>query len=154
MEMNFCERWFRQKKMIIGPMNIEKAKKLDQKGKPYTVIIGSSENPEFFIEVNKGFYGVSFLDDLKREYLLYNFEEITEGMLFLKEAIHREFDGKKDPVISGTVYRFSPDGTVKIEKSKAPFEKAEMFEKKTDVSKNWEKKPEFGKYENLIKKER
>jgi hypothetical protein len=154
MEVSFCEGWFRHHKKIVGPMTEKKAKELEKKGKPYTVIIGKPDHPKCFIEINLGCYGVSFLDEYKREYLSYSFDESGNNMLFLDEVISREFEGTSDTVLSGTVYWFSPDGTVKIEKSQAPFQKAELIESKTDVSKNWEKKPEFGKYESLIREER
>ncbi len=42
------------------------AKRLDQAGKPHTVIIGNPEAPFAFIERSSGFYGVNFLDELTR----------------------------------------------------------------------------------------
>jgi len=152
--ITFCERWFRRKKRIIGPIKVEDALKLEKEGNPYTVIIGNPQHPDCFIEINSGSYGVSFLDEFKRDYFRYTFKEESNGMLFLYETIFREYNGESDSILTGTIYWFSPDGKVKIEKSKAPFKKAELIEKETDVSKNWEKKPEFGKYDNLIKKER
>jgi len=154
MDVSFCDKWFRYQKKIIGPLSWKKAKKMDEKGKSYTVIIGNQMHPYCFIEVGLGCYGVRFLDEMKREYLSYTFEEQEDGMLFLIEAIYRKFDGESDTVTNGEVYWFSTDGTVKIDKSKPTSEKAVILEKKADVSKNWEKKPEFGKYENLIKKDR
>lgn len=65
------------------------------------------------LEVNKGFYGVSFFDEKKREYLLYNFEEV-EGRLFLKEAIHRDYAGDSVKPSAATAYRFKIDGSVTI----------------------------------------
>jgi len=154
MEVSYCEGWFRHFKKISGLLSEEEAKNREKNGEVYTVIIGDHENPFCFIEINKGFYGVSFLDDYKREFLSYNFDEQENGLLFLKEAINTEFEGNSDNMLKNTAYWFTPDGNVKIGESKPPFQKVEVIEKKADVSRNWEKKPEFGKYENLIKKDR
>ena len=154
MEISYCEGWFRHQKKVVGPMTEKKAKELDKKGKPYTVIIGKPDHPKCFIEINLGCYGVSFLDEFKREYLSYTFDNKEGGLLFLDEAVYTEYEGNTDNMLTNTVYWFSPDGNVSIEKSKAPFDKAELTESKTDVSKNWEKKPEFVKYESLIREDR
>ena len=154
MEVSFCEKWFRHRKKIIGPLNREKAKEFDKNKKSYTALIGNPMQPHCFIEINLGCYGVNFLDKHKRVYLSYSFEEQENEMLFLIEAVYIEYEGNTDNMLTHTNYWFSPDGIVKIGKSEPPFQKVEVTEKKIDVVNNWEKKPEFGNYENLIKKER
>jgi hypothetical protein len=151
MEINFCEGWFRAHKTITGLMSFEKAKKLDLKGKPYTVIVGNQNNPYCFIEIGFGNYGVNFLDTLKRVYLSYGFLKKENGMLFLSEVINKEFDGNTDNISSKEIYWFKPDGKFTYGIAHPPFEKIELKEKIVDVNKNWEKKPEFGKYDSLLK---
>jgi hypothetical protein len=154
MEVSYCEGWFRHFKKITGLLSEEEAKTREKNREVYTVIIGDHKHPFGFIEINKGFYGVGFLDDYIREYLNYIFVEQMNGLLFLNEVKYTEFEGNTDNILKNTYYWFTPDGNVKIGKSKPPFQKVEVIEKKVDVSRNWEKKPEFGKYENLIKKDR
>lgn len=150
----YYERWHRYAKEAVGPLSIDEAKRLEAAGEPHTVIIGDPEHPRCFIEVSEGCYGVSFLDDRKREHLMYTFEDTGDGKLFLKEALNREFEGSTDEVARGTTYRFSADGRVQIEKAERPFKQATRTETQADVSKNWEPKPSFGEYSRLVRKDR
>ncbi len=150
----YYEGWHRYAKEAVGPLSAEEAKRLETTGEPYTVVVGDPQQPHCFIEVSERCYGVSFLDDLKREHLMYTFEDTGDGKLFLKEALNRDFEGGTDEVARGTTYRFSADGRVQIEKAEKPFRQATVTETQADVSKNWEPKPNFGDYSRLIRKDR
>lgn len=152
--VTYWEGWHRYSKEPVGQLDKEQARRLDANGKPYTIVLGDPIDPQSFIEVNHNCYGVSFLDEQNREYLMYTFEEVETDRLFLMEIIHREFEGVTDNILRGVVYRFSTDGKVSIERSEAPFRRATITEDQVDVSKNWETKPIFGKYSALIRVER
>lgn len=154
MRVSYCERWARHHKEMVNEMSSQEAERLHRDGGLYTAVFGEPARPDCFVEVNRDFYGVSFLDGLGREYLMYTFEETGPESLFLKEAIYREFKGDSDAVLRGTAYRFSVDGSVSIEKSEEPFKRSELTRGETDVRRNWMKKPAFGDYDELIKKER
>jgi hypothetical protein len=150
----YYEGWFRHAKKAVGPLRTDEAQRLDSTGEPYAVVIGDQDQPECFIEVSRGTYGVSFLDPLKREHLMYTFEDAGDGRVFLKEAVYREFDGESDTVAKATIYRFSRDGHVQVEKGEKPFRKAAVSDGAADVSRNWEPKPVFGEYRQIIRRER
>jgi hypothetical protein len=152
--MSYFERWHRHYAEAAGALTDEEARRRDKAGEPYVVVIGNAKTPDVIIEVNRGFYGVSFLDHRQREYLLYNFALLADERLFLKEAIHREFVGDEAKPRDATAYRFKPDGSVAIEKSNGMFNRSEVTVGQTDVSSNWEAVPEFGRYDRLIRKER
>jgi hypothetical protein len=154
MKTTYFERWHRQNHEGIGPLDENEARERDATGAPFVVLIGDPEEPVNFIEMNRGFFGVSFLDREKREYLIYNFEVLDGNRLFLKEVIYREYDGETPRVTSATAHRFETDGRIVVESSKGTFDRAELRESRGDVRTNWEKKPPFGSYEKLIKKER
>ena len=152
--MSYFERWHRYYAEAAGALTDEDARRRHVAGEPYVVVIGDVRTPDAIIEVNRGFYGVSFLDHRQREYLLYNFALVENRRLFMKEAIYREFAGDEVRPKDATAYRFKPDGSVAIEKSSGAFNRSEITESQTDVSSNWEELPEFGEYERLIRKER
>jgi len=151
--VTYCERWFRHRKEAVGLLTPESARRLHDAGQPYTVLLGDPQRPRRFIEVGGGFYGVSFLDDDLREYLVYTFDELEKDRLFLKEAIHRNFEKDSDEPGEVTIYRFSPGGRVQIERSENALG-GTRTEGETDVSKNWEPKPVFGRYEALTREDR
>ena len=153
--MSYFERWHRHFGEAIGALTAEDARRRHAAGEPYIVVIGDPREPGCIIEINRTFYGVSFFDVRKREYLLYNFEQVDGERLFLKEAIHREYSSDEvSRPSAATAYRFKPDGSVTIESSSGAFNRAEVEQSQTDVSRNWEEAPEFGRYDGLIRKER
>lgn len=152
--VTYYEGWYRHAKEAVGPLTVDEAKRLDSAGEPYAVVLGDPKQPHSFIEVSGGCYGVSFLDNLRREHLMYTFEDVGGGKLFLKEAVHRDFEADSDMVARATISRFSPDGRVQIEKGEKPFRQALMTERQTDVGRNWEPKPAFGLFDGLVRKDR
>jgi hypothetical protein len=97
---------------------------------------------------------VGFLDEKIRETLYYAFKEISPGTLFLSMATYRDFEGDIDKVSLGTTYIFDPDGSLKIQKQHFNPHTAEISETTADVTGNYEKWPEFGEYDDLIKVDR
>ena len=154
MQIHFFERWHRHYAEAAEPLPEAEARQRQEAGEPYVVVIGDEQAPFGIIEINRGFYGVSFLDDRKREYLLYNFEQVDDQRLFLKEAILREYAGEAAKPSAATAYRFQPDGTVTIESSSGAFNRSEVRETLTDVRTNWEDVPVFGSYDRLMRPER
>jgi len=152
--LSYYERWHRYAKEPVGLLTEEAARKLDAAAEPYTVVIGGPDRPYGFIEVSGDCYGVSFLDERGREYLMYTFEESGNGRVFLKEATHRDYEGDSDTVSKATIYRFWTDGRVMIERAEQPFKQTNVSESRTDVSRNWETKPTFGRYDQLLGKDR
>ena len=150
----YYEGWYRHSKEAVGPLAVEEARRLDAAGEPYAVVLGDPEQPHAFIEVSAGCYGVSFLDDFRREHVMYTFEDMGAGKLCLREVVNREFEGDSDTLARATIYRFSPNGRVQIEKGEKPFRQALVTDSQTDVDRNWEPKPAFGEYDGLIRKDR
>jgi hypothetical protein len=156
MKVEYFEGWHRHYAEAIGALTESEARSRDASGEPYVVVVGDRASPSCFIEVNRAlrFFGISFLDRRKHEYLLYTFEQIEPDRLFLKEAIYREYDDDTPRVKSGTVYRFQTDGRMMIESSSGTFRRSEVREARVDVTPNWETVPSFGSYEGLVKRER
>jgi hypothetical protein len=120
----------------------------------YTVLIDSIEKPFCFLEINKQFVGVGFLDPELRESLYYSYREIEPDVLFLASAIYREFVNDTDVVASGTTYLFEPSGNVKIQKEGFNPHTLDLAESNRDVSRNYSRWPSFGQYDDLIRIER
>lgn len=127
----------------------------------YFATIFVNEKPYCYLEINKGFYRVSFLDDLLRTYMSYDFygsdyEKVYGDKLFLGKIIFWEFKGDAEEMVKITDYIFKPDGSFHIiEQNLITNEQIDSEAKnKIDVTSNWEDYPSFGNYENLIKKER
>lgn len=154
MTINYCEGWFHAKKCASGPLTVDTARRAFEKRTLHTAIIGQPEAPTAFVEFNRDYVGVGFLDARLREYLSYTFEEVSPGRLFLCTATHREFAGDTDEVLDGTTYFFKQDGRVIVETQNLLTGEKSTSESKTDVAGNWEPYPKFGEYESLVRIER
>lgn len=152
----YCKSWFWAKKRPTEIWSEEQAKQAHDERRTYTVLVNDLERPYAVIDVagNTNFIGVTFLDDFLRESLSYHFKEVEPGKLFLSMATHREFEGDKDQVKLGTSYIFNEDGKLTIRKQSFNPQNLEEANSSTDVSGNYERYPEFGEYDHLLKIDR
>ncbi|HAU5566448.1 TPA: lytic transglycosylase [Serratia fonticola] len=152
----YCKFWFRIKKIALEHWSEEMAYAKHLADEPYTVLVDSESQPSSFIEVikNKEMIGVGFLDKFQREYLIYQFKIIKNDAVFLTMAVHRDFIGETDIISNGTSYIFKEDGHTFITEEDFINKTINKYEVHTDISTNYDKIPEFGCYESLIKIER
>jgi hypothetical protein len=134
----------------------EQARQAHTKNEAYTVLVGNTERPTAVIDIapSTNFVGVTFLDDLQREYLSYNFKILEPNQLFLSMATHREFTKDSDKVDSGSSYIFNLDGKLAIMKQSINPINLEEFESTIDISGNYEIFSNFDEYDHLLKIER
>ncbi len=152
--VTFWEGWHRHAKEPVGPLTHNQASQQERNQKPYVAVLGDPMRPRCFIEINNDFFGVSFLDEDSQEHLMYSFEEIEEGKLFLSEALYREYDDETGSVLSGTIYRFLPDGRTSVERQESRTNQITVSDRETDVSSNWEPRPALGDYVSITREER
>lgn len=150
----YCKSWFRAKKRPTEVWSEEQAKAAHENGKPYTALVDSVERPFCFLEVSAKAVSVGFLDNLLRESLSYDFQEVGPGKLFLTMATYRDFEGETDKVVSGTSYIFNQDGSIGIRREHFHPHSLETAESTGDVISNYALKPECGRYDELIRVER
>lgn len=120
----------------------------------------SSAYPECYVTVvpkNKHI-GVNFIDDAGRNYLKYLFREVKEDRtLFLREVWYYHFTSETQ---ESEDYRlhfvFDQEGNVAIRKYDEINQKTEDYEsnRRFDISGLYEKYPEFGQYESLVRLDR
>lgn len=152
---------FSRKKTGDSDTLLEAAKYAHDHEKIYFITVFEKDAPYCYLEINKGFYRVNFLDELLRLYLSYdfygrNYDETYGNKLFLGKATFWEFDGATDKKVKITDYMFSTDESLTIiERNQLTNEQIDSKARnKINVAANWEDYPEFGKYDSLIRKER
>jgi len=150
----YCRKWFRAKKQPIEVWDEKQARVAHENGKPYTVLVESVDKPAATIVMTDDYAGVGFLDTRLREYMVYQFQLVTSGKLFLSMAIHREFFGETDEVKLGTSYIFKEDGSVIIREEHFNPKSMTRNTSTADVSSHYESFPTFGDYESLLIKDR
>ncbi|MCP4265809.1 MAG: lytic transglycosylase [Candidatus Brocadiaceae bacterium] len=153
-EITYCKSWFRAKKCATKILEENQAREAHEKKQEYAVLVGDPDRPRCFIEINNDFVGVCFLDELLRENLTYQFQEVESGKLFLSMATYRDFEGEKDKVLAGTSYIFGQDGKTQIRKETFSPHSLEVSDTKGDVSGNYESYPKFGDYSQVAIAER
>jgi hypothetical protein len=154
MDIIYCKYWFQKRPIQIW--DEQKALKVHQRGKPYTVLIGNESHPQCFLQVNLefNFVGVNFLDNNLRNYLVYLFGEVEPGKLFLKEVISREYKDATDEVVNAKTLRFQVDGTTTVQESDLIQQSQFTKDIHSEVSQLWEPVPEFGHYLSIARLER
>ncbi len=152
----YCEGWFRARKRAIVVLSESEALARHNSGKLYTVLLGSIETPECFIEVvgENNFAGVNFLDENLRVILVYAFQRGDDGALFLSSANSYRYVEQSDKAAAAEQYYFNRDGTVYIHDVDVSSGSERIAEKSVDLRGNYEAWPEFGNYQHLIQRER
>ncbi|ODA29958.1 hypothetical protein A6X21_06345 [Planctopirus hydrillae] len=151
MKLIYGSRWFRAKHRMTEVWDEEHAMRAHLEKRPYAVLIEDGYVLRCFLEIDRDYVGVGFLDEHKREFLSYQFQEVEAGRLFLTMANYRKFEGEGDHTIEGTTYYFRMDGGLTIETE--DFSTAVVSTKKTQVNVdgNWEGYPEFGNYNSITR---
>ena len=154
MQVYYCDGWFRAKKFATDIWDEAKAKAAYERREPHTVLVESIESPFCFLEFNRDYIGVEFLDDHRREFLAYQFQEDEPSKLFLSMAVSRRFVGESDEVASGTCYLFKKDGRMIVRRKDCRKGVEQRLERSVDVSINWEPYPQFGEYASISRIDR
>jgi hypothetical protein len=156
----FNKTKYGRKKVTNETLLLEAAKHAHDNELVYYSTILENEKPYCYLEINKGFYRVCFLDEYLRKYMSYdftdNFKEVNADKLFLSLITFWEFEGSTDKMVKITDHIFKPDGSFHmIERDLITNEQIDSEAKnRIDITANWENYPEFGKYDSLIRKER
>jgi hypothetical protein len=97
---------------------------------------------------------VSFYDELARKYLNYDFEVVSGDKLFLRTAMHWEYDDETGKKLNSLIIGYREDGYIAMEKRDFTTGFVEERESIDSIEKNWDVYPEFGKYLFLCREER
>ena len=154
MKYFYTKGWFRAKKAALAVYTQDEAKVLHDNNQLYCVLVGDIEKPTSFLEINHDFFGVSFLDEILRPKMDYQFTVQSNGKLFLSMAVYREYENSTDNVRKGTTYIFSTNGNLVIQEQSFPSGEVSESHKIVDIKTNWEEVPEFGDYTSLLRQER
>jgi hypothetical protein len=154
MTYEYFDGWHQHYREPLQPLIIQEARRRDTEGEPYCVVVrGESGDYEAFIDIANEYYAVNFIDEHRRVYLSYGFDDVGDGRVFLDDASqfdYREGDERDEPY-EITSYTFRQDGYLAISHVLTGSTKGTIKEGTCDVSGNWETRPKFGEYENLLK---
>ena len=157
----FNKTRYGRRKIIDETLLIEAAKDAHENGLVYYSLIFENVTPYCYLEINKDYFNINFLDGYSRKYMSYAFHgkiynELYGDKLFLSSITFWEFEGSTDKMLVITDHIFKPDGTfLTIERDLVSNEQINSEAKnKIDVTSNWEDYPEFGQYDSIIRKER
>ena len=151
---HYAEKWLVLDRKPLNPLTREEAKRRHESREAYVALIGPPEAPSHVVSIAGPWVMVSFLDDDHREFLLYSFKELRPGQIFLKQAIHREFDAKTGELNVATLFAFDEKGKILIERQDRKHDDVETRKGKADPAPNWDRFPEFGAYDSLLQEER
>jgi len=152
-KLTYGDRWSYSEGTLANIWKEDKARGAHSTRRLYVVLFENT-SVRGFIEVANGYFGVYFLDELNREYLGYQFTEQTPGRIFLTLITRREFGSSGNQADRVIRTKFLPDGKMFIGTYHNNGGEDTEVESSADVSGNWETYPEFGQYEEILRKDR
>jgi hypothetical protein len=153
-ENRYAEQWLVLDRKPLNMLTLEDAKRRHASRESCAALIGDPDKPSHVVSLVGPWVTVSFLDADLREYLLYSFKEVRPGRLFLKQAIHRQFSPDSGEVSTATIFAFSEKGSLIMERQNMKTNRSETRKAKADPTPNWDRYPEFGAYDSLLREER
>ncbi|MEU1466887.1 hypothetical protein ABZ434_01465 [Streptomyces sp. NPDC005761] len=160
MNWTYSERWNKLLERPITPLTEKKARARHSSGQLYTAIPApdGQHSPTLRVEIRweTEYAGVIFMDHYGRDELRYSFSLIN-GLLFLDGARRYEYGdsqvrgGYADATYTES-YDFTPDGVA--HRTIESGEESSKESREIDVTLNWERIPEFGEYDSLVRRDR
>lgn len=154
MNIDYCDEWLESERKVLNLFDAEWARRRHESRQRYVAIIGGIGDARFIVDVSNEWVSVSFLDDLFRKWLQYDFESKPGGRLFLKSANHWKYEGDSDHEVSLKVFNFSEDGLTIMADHDVPGGTISRRETRASVAENWDAYPSFGEYRALCRCER
>jgi hypothetical protein len=157
MRVIYCEMWNGRP---AATMSEQRAKDLDGRGEPYTVVVGDAAAPEAVIQVcwKNAYLGVSFRDVNGRTDLQYSFTKVDDERLFLTDvtswhyAPEARFEFEAERIESCT---YRPDGYATRRVDDNGHDRIVVSESlDVPVDAHWERVPAFGHWASVARYDR
>lgn len=154
MDIYYCDKWSNIKKGAWNKIDSITAKKFHETKKPYTAVLSEGGKPRFLVNITSKWVSVSFLDELLRKYLQYDFIVKVDKMLFLRTVLFWEYEGDSENESKSMIFGYQENGNIAMEQRDIATGEIEEHETTDDVTRNWDTYPEFGQYLHLCREER
>ena len=154
MDLAYCDKWSATKKKPWTVIDIDKAQNNHINNIPYTAIVQKNGNVKSVVEIADKYITVAFMNEKMSPYLFYNFDIKDSSNIFLSSAYYYSYDEKGDDELELVAFRFTENGHIIMERRNYITGDVEEKYLNGDVGPNWDKFPEFGEYEHLLREER
>ena len=152
MGLTFCQRWWVRKQKPLNIINAEEAQSCHDQNKSYSVVVENHNRVTHVLDITGNTVIVRFFNELDQMYLIYEFIRIQEHRIFLKGAIHYEYDGNTKT--EELIFNFNESGYVFMQKWNRLTNESIQKELHVNVTANWDEYPAFGDYTRLLIVER
>ena len=154
MNTSYCDKWWYSRKKAIKEIDADSARLRHANRKTYAALLGGSKQPRHVIDIAGKWVSVAFMDKRLRQYLRYDFKNVSPGRLFLKSTTYWQYKDETDVEVSRNIFSFLEDGRILIEEHDSDTGLVRQRETIADSKPNWEEYPDFGDYSALCKEER
>jgi len=154
MNISYCDRWSNVSKEPFNIFDADKARQNHLKKELYTAIIVDNGKVINTVEITNKYITVAFMNENINPYLFYNFNVKENGDIFLTAAYYYSYDEKSNKKTKFMAFSYKENGYIVMEMNDFIKNEREERDLYDDVTPNWDKFPEFGKYDHLIRKER
>ena len=155
MRIEYCDQWSIIQKEPFNSIDIEKARQNHINKELYTAIILEDDVVVNTIEITDIYINVRFMNELATPYLSYVFDVKDDENIFHTATYYTLYNEKGNEKLETMAFSFSENGyTVMERRDLVTGEVDERYLDDDDVTSKWDKFPEFGKYEHLLREER
>jgi hypothetical protein len=153
--ITYGDSWFLAARRLSKSWEESQARTAHEQRKQYAAVISDGDRIVCVVTGHPNGFFVSFLDSLRREWLVFHFQNVAPERLFLSMLTKREYDGETKRVKHGESYIFEPEGRIVIDSENFDTgQRTKEVMEGADVSANWEAYPEFGDYRSITRLER
>jgi hypothetical protein len=161
MEVTYCEGWDPAARAIVGALPAAVARRRDEAGEQYAVLLSAGERPYALIEVawRLHYAGVWFFDQALRRAVKHEFRRLADDRLFLLETVERRYASADEaeffPRAWRRASRYSLEGRSR-ETLRPRGEGGGLTDQgiETPVEAVWEPAPRFGEWASLARRDR
>ena len=156
MKTVYCKAWNRAKNKPQGILQESEARRLHEKGEPYTIICYKDDGKLYrIVEMFFGDYycAVQYFDALERNHYREAFE-LHNGRLLMKNSMDRAYDSEGKKLIAAEDILYEDDGLCKVVKYHAPLKKTTTACGKVNPEALSRDLPPFGNYQSLFNEAR
>ena len=148
MEQIYCCLWQdakRKAQQLIAP---ERAEALHRQGEPYTVVFYVQNHVRYAVTVSKNGVTVRFYNADQMPECYYEYQPADADRMFLRTITY--FTCENERVIRKKIYSYNPRGILNVSDCDLINGTRAESERSVDLSRNWERYPEFEDYDHLL----
>ena len=148
MEQIYCGLWQEAKRKAEQVITPDRAEALHRQGEPYSVVFYVQNRVRYAVSISKNGVTVRFYNEKQMPECYYEYMPADADRMFLKTITYFICDA--DRVVKKEIHDYSPRGILTVTVHDLISDTSTEREQPIDLSRNWDRFPEFEDYDHLL----